>query len=223
MNDSKKLWEEVDSEITAPPIELGRYASDDYANDPKHFAFVTSRYKFASKLLGGLETVMEVGCGDGFGAPIVADAVERLICADINEPLLKDIERRHKSFVKNATYEYFDFREGAYSPAVNAVYLIDVIEHIFPDEEANFMKNLVSSIRDHGIMLIGTPNKSAEQYASPWSRKGHVNLKTQDTLRDVGLAYFHNVFMFGMNDEVVHTGYAPMCHFIWALCVDPRR
>jgi hypothetical protein len=28
--------------------------------------------------------------------------------------------------------------------------------------------------------------------------------------------------MFGMNDEVVHTGYAPMCHFLWALCVTPR-
>lgn len=223
MNDSKKLWEEVDSEITAAPIELGRYASDDYANDPKHFAFVTSRYKFASKMLGGMDTVMEVGCGDGFGAPLVADAVGRLICADINAPLLKDTERRHKDFVKNATYEYFDFREGSYKPEVDAVYMIDVIEHIFPGEEATFMVNLTGSIRDHGVMLIGTPNKSAEQYASEWSRKGHINLKTQDTLRDLGLKYFHNVFLFGMNDEVVHTGYAPMCHFIWALCVTPRR
>ena len=85
------------------------------------------------------------------------------------------------------------------------------------------MKNLTGSIRDHGVMLIGTPNKSAEQYASEWSRKGHINLKTQENLRDLGMTYFHNVFLFGMNDEVVHTGYAPMCHFIWALCVAPRR
>ena len=67
------------------------------------------------------------------------------------------------------------------------------------------------------------PNKTAEQYASEWSRKAHVNLKTFDGLRDLGLAYFHNVFMFGMNDEVVHTGYGPMCHYLWALCVGPRR
>jgi 2-polyprenyl-3-methyl-5-hydroxy-6-metoxy-1,4-benzoquinol methylase len=223
VSDSKKLWEEVDGEIQAEPIELGRYASDDYANDPKHFAFVTSRYKFAAKMLGGMEGVMEVGCGDGFGAPIVADAVGHLICADINEPLLRDIERRHKSFVPNATYEYFDFREDAYKPEVDAIFMIDVIEHIYPGEEQVFMSNLTNSLHDHGVMLIGTPNKTAEQYASEWSRKGHINLKTQETLEELGRTYFHNVFLFGMNDEVVHTGYAPMCHFIWALCVTPKR
>jgi hypothetical protein len=50
-----------------------------------------------------------------------------------------------------------------------------------------------------------------------------VNLKTHKELRELGLKHFHNVFMFGMNDEVVHTGYGPMCHFLWALCVGPRR
>ncbi len=30
--------------------------------------------------------------------------------------------------------------------------------------------------------------------------------------------YFHNVFMFSMNDEVVHTGYHRMAHYVIALC-----
>src|SRR5262249_34885242 len=34
---------------------------------------------------------------------------------------------------------------------------------------------------------------------------------------------FDNVFMFGMNDEVVHTGYAPMCHYLWSLAVGVRE
>jgi len=29
--------------------------------------------------------------------------------------------------------------------------------------------------------------------------------------------HFHNVFMFGMNDEVVHTGYHKTAHYIFAL------
>ena len=33
---------------------------------------------------------------------------------------------------------------------------------------------------------------------------------------------FENVFMFGMNDEIVHTGYAPMCHYIWAVAAGRR-
>jgi hypothetical protein len=29
--------------------------------------------------------------------------------------------------------------------------------------------------------------------------------------------FFHNVFVFSMNDEVVHTGYSPMAHYLLAL------
>ncbi len=220
--DSVRLWESIDEKIKGEAVKLGRYTSDDYINNPKHIAFVASRYKFCAKILEGLGTVIEVGCGDGFGAPFVASAVERLICTDINPPLLKDSARRHKA-LKNTSWKFFDFREGSYGEKADAFFMVDVIEHIFPHEEAVFMKNLTASLKEYGIALIGTPNKTAEQYASEWSRRGHVNLKTHQELRELGLRHFHNVFMFGMNDEVVHTGYGPMCHFLWALCVTPRR
>ena len=35
-------------------------------------AFVLSRYKFLAKMLNDKTNVLEVGCGDGFGAPIIA-------------------------------------------------------------------------------------------------------------------------------------------------------
>lgn len=222
MSDSKTLWESIDAQIKSDPVELGRYTSDDYINNAKHLTFVASRYKFVAKMLEGAGTAIEIGCGDGFGAPLVASTVGRLVCTDINGPMLKDIERRLK-FVKNLSCEFNDFRAKPYAPAVDAVYLVDVIEHIFPGEEALFMGNLSKSLKDHGVALIGTPNKTAEQYASEWSRQGHVNLKTHQSLRELGQTYFHNVFMFGMNDEVVHTGYGPMCHFLWAMCIGPRR
>ena len=31
--------------------------------------------------------------------------------------------------------------------------------------------------------------------------------------------FFKNVFTFGMNDEVLHTGYNKMCHYVFAICV----
>jgi len=34
--------------------------------------------------------------------------------------------------------------------------------------------------------------------------------------------FFKRVFMFGMNDEVLHTGYAPMCHYIFGMGVGVR-
>jgi hypothetical protein len=34
--------------------------------------------------------------------------------------------------------------------------------------------------------------------------------------------YFHAVFLFSMNDEVVHTGFAPMAHYLIAVCTGKR-
>ena len=134
-----------------------------------------------------------------------------------------DLPRRRFDFLENASFEYADFREKPYSPEVDAIYMVDVLEHIFPNEELAFMSNLARSLGEHGVLLIGTPNKTADQYASKWSRKGHVNLQTAVGLRRLGSKYFHNVFQFGMNDEVLHTGYSSMCHYLWALLVAPRR
>src|SRR5205823_13004491 len=119
--------------------------------------------------------------------------------------------------------EYFDFREKPYPDPADGICLIDVIEHIYPSEESGFLANLVRSVRPHGIALFGTPNLSADQYASPNSKVGHVNLKDHKTLRLTLSSYFHNIFVFSMNDEVLHTGFYPMAHYLWALCASPKR
>ena len=222
MSQSKDLWLSIDSEVTTEPVVLGKYSSDDYINDPKHFGMVASRYKFCARMLEGLELVIEVGCGDGFGSAAVASTVKQLICTDINEALLAD-NRRRNSFLTNVTYEYFQFQESPYPLLADGIFMVDVLEHIYPEEEPQIMGNLVSSLDAHGVALIGTPNKSAEQYSSEWSRKSHVNLKDHQSLKDLANRYFHNVFIFGMNDEVVHTGFLPMAHYLWALCVTPRK
>jgi len=33
------------------------------------------------------------------------------------------------------------------------------------------------------------------------------------------LRHFHEAFIFSMNDEVVHTGFYPLAHYLFALCV----
>ena len=85
MSQSKDLWLSIEDEIPETPVVLGRYSSDDYITDPKHFGMVTSRYKFCARMLEGLPTVLEVGCGDGIGSAVVASMVNKLICTDINQ------------------------------------------------------------------------------------------------------------------------------------------
>jgi len=208
-------------QFDTPELQLGPWTSDSLLNDPKHMCFVLARYKFCAKMFEGKGVVLEVGAGDGFGLPLVAQAVGQLYALDWDRRLL-DGNARRLAHLKNVTYLYADLNDSAPDVSVDGAYSIDVIEHIDPTKEATFVENILQCLKPNGVLLTGTPNVTAAQYASSRSHAGHINLKSMETLRQLMERYFENVFMFGMNDEVVHTGYPAMCHYLWSLAVGVR-
>ena len=66
------------------------------------------------------------------------------------------------------------------------------------------------------------PSIQSQAHASEQSRAGHVNCKDMPDLKAVLLDHFVNVSVFSMNDEVVHTGFHPMAHYLLALCTGIR-
>ncbi len=222
MEDSKKLWLSIKNEIPKNEFSLGWMETDSYINSPDHLCFVMARYKFCSRMLDGKENVLEIGCCNGFGSVLVAKHVKNLICTDIDEKTIEQNTKKY-NFLKNTTFKYWDFREKPYTELLDAIYLVDVLEHIYQAEEEVFLPNIVASLTENGVLLIGTPNKKADCFSSEYSKKYHVNTKTYKDLRELGNRYFKNVFSFSMNDEVVHTGYPEMAHYLWILAVDPQR
>jgi hypothetical protein len=218
--DSKKLWLSIHKKFPKRRIGLGSASSNAYLVDPKMLAFMASRYKFVSKMIAGRGRAFEIGSGDAFGAPIVAQSVTELLCTDIDKKTIADNAKRLSS-VRNLGFAYHDFRRSPLDRRFEAAYCVDVIEHIFAHEEEAFLGNIVASLASEAVFVLGTPNKTAEQYASRFSRLGHVNTKTQGALVAMLAKHFRFVFPFGMNDEVLHTGYAPMCHYLWAVCAGP--
>lgn len=97
-----------------------------------------------------------------------------------------------------------------------------MIEHLEPDTKKAFLENIHQALKPAGVCIMGTPNINANQYASEISKKGHINLKSAKTFRECLSPWFHNIFIFSMNDEVLHTGYYPMAHYFMALCLYPR-
>ena len=85
------------------------------------------------------------------------------------------------------------------------------------------METILDNLDDDGMVMIGTPNDSASQYASPASQLGHVNMFSAERLQALMRKHFKHVFMFGMNDEVVHTGFHPMCHYLMVLACSKRQ
>jgi 2-polyprenyl-3-methyl-5-hydroxy-6-metoxy-1,4-benzoquinol methylase len=218
-----KLHDEATvDQFAAEELVLGPWTSYSMVHDPKHMCFVLARYKFCAKLLTGKENVMEVGCGDGFGIPIMAQAVGQLTCVDWEERNIEGNKRRLEH-VRNVTHQCVDVSETPLSGTYDAIFNIDVIEHLEPEREAPFIQNMVDALTPSGILIVGTPNESASAHATHRSDHQHINLKGADTLRETMDPHFENCFIFSMNDEVMHTGYYPMAHYLFAVGVGKKN
>ena len=196
---------------------LGLRSSHSWHNDPKHLLFRLSRYKFVAKMLSGSEHVLEIGCGDAFGTRLVQQEVRALSATDFDEVFLQDVKERMVDRWRFRVFAH-DLLAGPISGTYDGIFALDVLEHIKAEDEHTFLRNALAPLTRHGVAIIGIPSLESQVHASPTSRAGHVNCKSMPDLKKTMQRYFHNVFMFSMNDEVVHTGFHPMAHYVIALC-----
>jgi SAM-dependent methyltransferase len=203
--------------------QLGIEKSGAWRLDPRRLVFCLSRYKFVAKLLSGSNRVLELGCGDGWPLPIVLQEVKQVHGVDIDPVFIQDaLERLEPK--SSSSFAVHDILTGPLTPAFDAAFSLDVLEHIAPGEdEEEFMRNLVASLVEKGVAIIGMPSLESQQYASPASKVGHINCKKGPDLKAFLGNYFDHVFIFSMNDEVVHTGYHPMAQYLFGLCTGPKR
>jgi cyclopropane fatty-acyl-phospholipid synthase-like methyltransferase len=208
---------------TRGAISLGLLKSREWISDPRRMVFSMARYKFVSKMLSGRERVIEIGCGDAFNVPIVMQEVGHLTVTDFDPEFIRDAKARVQP-----EYPYdalvHNFLDGPLQDAgFDAAYSLDVLEHIDVGDERRFLGNIMSCLTPEAVMIVGMPSLESQTYASVGSKAGHINCKTAPDLKQLMQVFFHGVFMFSMNDEVVHTGYHKLAHYIIALCAHPRR
>lgn len=202
--------------------QFGLMSSQTWQDDPKRLGFLLSRYKFASKMFSGCQRVLEVGCADAFGTRIVRQAVPEVVAADF-DPVFIANARAVMDPRWPVEFAVHDMTVGPLDRGLfDAAYALDVIEHIPAPAEDAFVSNIVASLGLHGVLLLGCPSQASQAHASKPSREGHVNCKDGEGMRALLGRHFHNVFIFSMNDEVVHTGFFPMAQYIFGLACSPR-
>jgi len=196
---------------------LGLMTNQVWYDDPRRLTFLLARYKFVSKMLSGRSNVGEVGCGDAFGTRIVQQEVGKVTAYDFDPVFIEDIRSRQSDRWRLKAVLH-DIIAGPLPEQHDGVYSLDVLEHIAGPDEETYVANLCRSLTSDGVLIIGTPSIESQLYASPLSKAGHVNCKSGNDLKALLDQYFNRVFIFSMNDEVVHTGFYPMAHYLFAIC-----
>lgn len=211
--------------VLREPERFGAMAGYAWRTDPKHVLFTLARYKFVAKMLAGRDRILEIGCADAFGTRLVAAEARIAVTGiDLDGGMIHSGKQQawaEGEFPRIDLHQHNILTDGPV-PGHDAAYAIDVLEHIPPADEQTFVTAAAHSITPDGTFIVGTPSAESQAYASAPSKEGHINCKTQAQLRELCGKHFKTVFLFGQNDEVVHTGFGPMCHYLWAVCVTPR-
>jgi len=213
-------------------FSFGPYYSGGLRTDIKKSMITLARYKFCGKMLEyvrGLK-VLELGCNEGLGAHFfmqMDNCTEYLGC-DINREAiewgLKNVKPQARREEIKVDFLEADFLEPlAIEKKYNAIISLDVIEHIAHSDEQKYVKTIVQNLENNGIAIIGTPNIRMKEYQSEATRREHINMFDQERLYNLCHTVFQNVFMFSMNDEVIHTGFQPMSCYFFALCCAPLK
>jgi len=216
----KQYQKNLDDYEKKGPVKLGLMASHLWRTDPRHLAFTLARYKHVAKFLHGKKNALEIGYGDGFASGIVQQEVPQVHSLDFDPHF---VECANKTWEYNDAFHFFveDMLNDSLQAQrqYEAIYSLDVIEHINPAQEDTFLLNTLKFLRPDGVAIFGSPTLESQVYASKWSKEGHVNCKSGYELKTLLEKYFKQVFLFGMNDETLHTGYSKMAHYNLALAV----
>jgi len=208
------------SHFDTEPVTLGPMTGATWRRDPTRLARLLEHCKFVAEAFKGFDRVAEIGCSDGFAAPLVKRNVGKLDLYDMDV-----------AWAPYATQSGCDFRvhdivkSGPLTArktieAYDGIYALDVLEHIRPEDEPEALMNIRASLMPDGVFIAGCPSLESQVYASDLSKAGHVNCKSAEMMRSYLQKYFRQVFRFSMNDCTLHTGFGPMSHYILCICVN---
>ena len=202
-------------------VTFGPYFSYQLKHSPRHILFSLSYHKFAAKMIGQGNNILDVGSSEGLGTMLLADGAKRVLGIDIDGPAIEVAQRNFGGGI--VEFKQADILADTLGEMFDGVVSFDVIEHIYPERAALYIKKIAQALHDDGVAIIGTPNIAGDRYASETTRAGHVNLYDAQRLKREMAERFRHVFLFSVNDEMVHTGFTPMAHYLLAMGAGPKR
>lgn len=201
-------------------LTLGPYISYWLEKTPRRLLHSLSYYRFAASLIGEDKRVLEVGCNEGLGTHFLSHECGFAKGVDFDENAINTAksnwEDPHTIFT---TQDALTMQEEAF----DAVVSFDVIEHIHPENAPTFLSSIAGSLKRSGLAVIGTPSLISQNYASEVSRQGHINCYEGEKLSEAMQEHFYHVLMFSAHDEVIHTGFLPLAHYLIAIGIAPKE
>src|SRR5271156_3084948 len=110
-------------------------------------------YQRLAQRCAGLD-VLEAGCGEGYGADLIAGVGRRVTALDYDEATVAHVRARYPRVqVRHANLTDLPLADGSVDVVVN----FQVIEHLW--DQARFVSECARVLRPSGLLMVSTPNR----------------------------------------------------------------
>jgi len=174
---------------------------------PKFYAQHLKPYEFLSNEATG-KTVLEVGCGDGYGSFYLTKVAAKVIGVDYESDIILRAQKEYKA--DNLKFICMDAIElGFEDNSFDIICAFQVIEHIPEDKLLKFLAGIKRVLSDEGKFYLSTLNLEHAVKSLLTYKKNPAHCKEFDLreLRALLLKVFLSVDIYGVGLTLKHLVY----------------
>ncbi len=171
------------------------YTGERLAADDPRFRPDMARHMAAYLLVGPLvdgKRVLEAGCGEGYGAEVLARHAAAVVGVDYDEAAVETARLRHAGV--NIEFQCIDLRKLADNApgTFDVVTNFQVLEHLV--DPTPFLAAAAACLKPGGRLILTTPNRLSSVSENPF----HVHEYLADELRELLGRFFARVEIRGV-------------------------
>lgn len=154
-------------------------------------------YELAARQTDNSQTVLELGCGEGYGSYLLSKTAQKVVAVDIDKNTIDKAVIKYGS--DNLSFYQYDGIDLSFlHETFDLIVSFQVIEHVINVED--YLNNIKSLLKPGGKFMITTPNRRYRlaKDQAPWN-KFHLREYSEEMLREDVARVFSDGIIYSIN------------------------
>jgi|SRR5579871_221830 len=165
------------------------------------------RYVFTKQFVPN-KTILDVACGEGYGAAYLAQFANHVTGVDISEEAIFHAQKNY--FLNNLSFISTNANKLSFNNNIfDVITSFETIEHLSKEDQELFLSECKRILKDEGLLIISTPNKKIYSDKNNYQNPFHLYEFYEDGFLSFLKNKFNNVFIF---QQQIFSGSLIMSH-----------